>query len=42
MPVWNVNGDRLHFRDEGAGHMCPFTHIERVAPLIAAHLAAAD
>ncbi|MHA1153254.1 MAG: alpha/beta fold hydrolase [Alphaproteobacteria bacterium] len=27
---------------EGAGHMSPFTHVERVAPLIAAHLAAAS
>ncbi len=27
---------------EGAGHMCPFTHAERVAPLIEAHLAAAS
>jgi pimeloyl-ACP methyl ester carboxylesterase len=26
---------------EGAGHMVPFTHVERVTPLIAAHLAAA-
>ena len=27
---------------EGAGHMVPFTHVERVTPLIAAHLAAAS